>query len=50
MRSLFTIAIVGLIVFALPGVAIFAADLAGYEVEVNGWLESRFGEIGRAHV
>jgi len=42
MRSLFTIAIVGLILFALPGVAIFAADLAGYEVEVNGWLESRF--------
>ncbi len=39
MRTLFVIAVVGLILIALPGVMIFTADLLGYEAPVNAWLE-----------
>jgi hypothetical protein len=39
-----------LILFALPGVAVFAADLAGFEPEVNAWLESRLGVSHRVAV
>ena len=50
MRTLFPTAVVLLILFALPGVVVFAADLAGYEPEINGWLESRFGVSHRVAV
>ncbi|OWK43382.1 vWA domain-containing protein [Fimbriiglobus ruber] len=43
MRSLFPIAVVLLVLFALPGVAVFTADLLGYGQDVNAWLESRAG-------
>jgi hypothetical protein len=50
MRTLFPIAVVLLILFALPGVVIFAADLAGYEAEINAWLENTFGVSHRVAV
>ncbi|MGL6097428.1 MAG: vWA domain-containing protein [Fimbriiglobus sp.] len=43
MRTLFPLAVVGLIVLALPGVGVFAADLLGYGAGVNTYLEARFG-------
>ena len=43
MRTLFPLAVVLLVLLALPGVAVFAADLFGYQAAVNGWLESRLG-------
>ncbi len=42
MRTVFPIAVIVLVLFALPGVAVFAADLLGYGREINRWLESRF--------
>lgn len=50
MRTLFPIAVVLLILFALPGVAVFAADLLGYERDANGWLEERLGISHRVAV
>ncbi|MFO0850573.1 MAG: BatA and WFA domain-containing protein [Gemmataceae bacterium] len=41
MRTLFPLGVVALVLLALPGVAVFAADLAGYGPDVNAWLESR---------
>lgn len=46
MRTLFPILVVLLVLFALPGVAVFAADLAGYGAEMNTWLE---GQLGVSH-
>jgi hypothetical protein len=43
MRTLFPIAVVLLILLALPAVAVFAADLFGFGADVNTWLEARFG-------
>ena len=42
-RSLFIAAVVVLMLLALPGVAAFVADLAGYGSELNLWAEERFG-------
>ena len=50
MRTLFPIAIVLLVVFALPGVAVFAADLTGYGGDVNTWLEGTFGVSHRVTI
>ena len=50
MRTLFPLAVVLLILLALPGAVVFAADLAGYEAEINTWLESRFGVSHRVAV
>jgi hypothetical protein len=50
MRTLFPLAVVALILFALPGVAVFAADLVGYEAAVNEWLETRLGVSHRIAV
>lgn len=41
MRTAFLVGVIALIVFALPGVGVFTADLFGYGPAVNGWLESR---------
>jgi hypothetical protein len=41
MRTLFPLAVVLLTLVALPGVAVFAMDLAGYEADVNSFLEQR---------
>ena len=43
MRTLFPLAVVLLVLFALPGVAVFSADLLGYGPDVNTWLEGRLG-------
>src|SRR4051794_10083793 len=43
MRTLFPVAVALLILFALPGAAVFAADLLGYGPALNGWLETRLG-------
>lgn len=43
MRTLFPIAVVLLVLFALPGIAVFSADLLGYGPDVNTWLEGRLG-------
>lgn len=50
MRTIFPVLVVVLIVFALPGVAVFAADLMGFEPEVNGWLEARLSVSHRVAV
>ena len=50
MRTLFPIAVVLLVVFALPGVAVFAADLTGYGGDVNTWLEGTFGVSHRVTI
>ncbi len=50
MRTLFPIAVVVLALFALPGVAVFAADLLGYDRPVNDWLEARFGVSHRVAI
>ena len=42
-RSLFPVAVALLVVFALPGAVVFAADLLGHGPELNSWLESRLG-------
>src|SRR3954469_13332771 len=43
MRTLFPVAVGLLVLFALPGAAVFAADLLGYGPALNGWLETRLG-------
>src|SRR5947209_1476246 len=43
MRTLFPVAVALLVLFALPGAAVFAADLLGYGPALNEWLESRLG-------
>jgi hypothetical protein len=43
MRTLFLISVVALIVFALPGVVAFAADLFGYGADLNQWAETKLG-------
>jgi hypothetical protein len=42
LRYWFPIALVALLVLALPGLVVFGADLLGYQAEVNRWLEDRF--------
>lgn len=42
MRTLFLIAVVALILLALPSLVVFGADLGGYGKEINDWLESSF--------
>jgi hypothetical protein len=42
MRTLFPIAVVLLVLAAIPGVVVFTADLLGYETAINSWLESKF--------
>lgn len=49
-RTLFPLLVVLLLVVALPGVAVFAADLMGYDPAVNGWLESHLGVSHRVAV
>ncbi len=43
MRTAFLAGVVALILFALPGVGVFTADLLGYGAAVNGWLEATVG-------
>jgi hypothetical protein len=43
MRTLFLVGVVALILFALPGVVAFAADLFGYGADLNQWAESTLG-------
>ena len=43
MRTLFPVGVVLLVLLALPGVAVFAADLLGRGDAINAWLEGRFG-------
>ncbi|HJZ53476.1 MAG TPA: hypothetical protein VKE74_00870, partial [Gemmataceae bacterium] len=43
MRSLFPVAVGLLVLFALPGAAVFAADLLGYGPDLDRWLEERLG-------
>jgi hypothetical protein len=50
MRTLFPLAVVLLAVFALPGVALFGADLLGYDRPVNEWLEARLGVSHRVAI
>ncbi len=42
MRTLFLVAVAGLILLALPSLVVFGADLAGYGTEINAELEKRF--------
>lgn len=50
MRSLFPIAVALLVLFALPGAFVFAADLLGYGPDLNTWLEARLGVSHRLAV
>jgi hypothetical protein len=50
MRSLFPVAVALLVLFALPGAFVFAADLLGYGVDLNTWLETRLGVSHRLAV
>jgi von Willebrand factor type A domain/Aerotolerance regulator N-terminal len=43
LRYWFPIALVALLLLALPGLVLFAFDLFGREAEVNSYLEGRFG-------
>jgi hypothetical protein len=43
MRTVFIVGIIALLVLALPGVVIFAADLLGYGADVNAWAERNLG-------
>ena len=43
MRFAFPVAVAALVLFALPGVGVFAADLLGYGPALDAWLESRVG-------
>jgi hypothetical protein len=43
MRTLFLAGVVALIVFSLPGVVAFAADLLGYGADLNAWAERVLG-------
>ncbi len=50
MRTLFPIAVVLLILFALPASVVFAADLLGYGPELNTSLERRLGVSHRVAI
>ena len=50
MRTLFPVAVALLVLFALPGAFVFAADLLGYGLDVNSWLEARLGVSHRLAV
>jgi len=50
MRTLFPIAVVLLVLFALPGIAVFAADLLGYGPDINTWLETKIGVSHRVAI
>ena len=50
MRSVFPIAVAVLVLFAVPGALVFAADLLGYGPELNAWLEARLGVSHRLAV
>lgn len=43
MRFAFPVAVAALVLFALPGVGVFVADLLGYGPDLNAWLEARLG-------
>lgn len=43
MRFAFPVAVAALVLFALPAVGVFAADLLGYGPDLNAWLEKSFG-------
>jgi hypothetical protein len=43
MRNLFLLGIIALIVFAIPGLVAFTADLLGYGAELNQWTETTLG-------
>ena len=47
MRFAFPVAVAALVLFAIPAVGVFAADLLGYGPELNARLESSFGLSGR---
>src|SRR5437763_2104928 len=50
MRTLFPVAVALLVLYALPGAFVFAADLLGYGPDVNSWLEARLGVSHRLAV
>lgn len=50
MRTAFPILVVLLVLFAIPGVVVFAADLLGYDRPVNEFLEARLGVSHRVAV
>jgi hypothetical protein len=50
MRTLFPIAVVLLVLFALPGIVVFAADLAGYGGYINQELEKILGVSHRVAI
>lgn len=50
MRTAFPILVVALVLFAIPGVVVFAADLIGYDRPVNEFLESKLGVSHRVAV
>ncbi len=50
MRTLFPIAVVLLILFALPALAVFTADLLGFGGDLNSWLEARLGVSHRVAI
>lgn len=50
MRTLFPVAVVLLILFALPAAGVFAADLLGYGPELNSVLETRLGVSHRVAI
>ena len=50
MRTLFPVAVALLVLFALPGAVVFAADLLGYGPDLNTWLEARLGVSHRLAV
>ncbi|WP_168219414.1 vWA domain-containing protein [Limnoglobus roseus] len=50
MRTIFPLLVVLLLLVALPGVVVFAADLMGYEASVNEWLEGRLGVSHRVAI
>jgi len=43
MRTAFLVGVVVLLLFALPGVAAFTADLLGYGADLNNWAEKYLG-------
>ncbi len=50
MRTLFPAAVALLVLFAAPGVGLFAADVLGYGTDANAWLEGRLGVSHRLAV
>ena len=43
MRTVFPVGVVLLVLLAIPGLVVFAADLFGYGDAINAWLEGRLG-------